>query len=616
MQPEQKSPFTYLPFALNDQEELSSLDLRFANFISQLADSEQEELFWAAALVSAQTRQGHVCLDLSYKAQTVITLDQQEFTLPKLENWVLTLRQCPVIGLPGETCPLILDNKNRLYLHRYWEHEAILAQKVKELASSPAPDLDWNLLIQGLERFFPNPKNLNPDWQKVAALTALTNCFCVISGGPGTGKTTTVAKILAIFLEQDPGLHIALSAPTGKAAARLEESLQRSLPLFSTQIAELMPQNASTIHRLLGVKQNSASFYHNEDNPLNFDLVVVDEASMIDLPLLSKLVRALPSQARLILLGDKDQLASVESGAAFGDICSIASPEFSSSSQKKFHDLTQDDNQLIKTEDKAKTLQDNIVHLQHTYRFDSQSGIYSATKAIQKNNIPGVLSSLQDQKFPDTQWIDLDTPSRLKNVLQDLFLPYAQKLLNASSAEQAFFELNRLRLLTPLRQGPFGSWTLNNLLEKILQRKGLIPPRQTFYSGRPLMVLQNDYYRGLFNGDVGLVRRSQSSPEVVFPSAQGNYRFFTPQRLPQHETVFAMTVHKSQGSEFDNVLLVLPDRDNAVLTRELIYTALTRAKNKVSILGRVDILEKALKRKVQRFSGLQDALSELNCCNP
>ncbi len=315
----------------------SYLDIHFALFIAKLAKRNEMEVFLAAALVSNYNRQGHICLDLSdvggkplgeiKEPETRTPKPETRIVCPKPDIWRRKLEKSSVVGKPKEYKPLILDDKSRVYLHRYWDYQEKLARLIRKRVHEDETDIDINLLEQGLDRLFPPAQNEEIDWQKIAAYTALTRKFCVISGGPGTGKTTTVAKILALLIEQarDRKPRILLATPTGKAATRLQEAIIQSknkgLSDCPDSIRESIPEEASTIHRLLGTIPDSPYFRHNAENPLSADVVVVDEASMVDMALMSKLVQAIPLQARLILLGDKDQLASVEAGAVLGDIC-------------------------------------------------------------------------------------------------------------------------------------------------------------------------------------------------------------------------------------------------------------------------------------------------------
>ena len=313
------------------EEIFSDLDRHFAGFITRLSGIDSEEIMLAAQLVSSRTARGDICVNIPEIAgkrfADVFGDGGQSLRFPEYKTWLSILRESPVVGYPGDYRPLVLDDSGRLYLYRYWEYEQLLAQSITARITGPPFAVDLNLLRDGLERLFTKDDNLQTDWQRVAACAAAVRRFLVISGGPGTGKTSTVIKILALLLEQalakGQGHSIALAAPTGKAAARLKESIALSLQSLncSDEIKALIPTETFTIHRLLGTRVGSPYFRFNADNQLTHDIVVVDESSMADLPLMSKLFQAVPLSSQIILLGDRDQLASVESGAVLGDIC-------------------------------------------------------------------------------------------------------------------------------------------------------------------------------------------------------------------------------------------------------------------------------------------------------
>ncbi len=338
---------------LLDHGVFSALDVHFARLMTRLSGKEDEAVFLAAALVSRATGEGHVCLDLSsVDGEPLFTGEPgtDGFVCPGLDEWRKKLDSSSVVGRPGDYRPLILDDRSRLYLYRYWDYENILANKISERVASKIEGVDFPLLKDGLSRIFSPLENGQTDWQKLAAFVSVLKKFCVVSGGPGTGKSTLIARIIALILEQRKGseTRIALAAPTGKAAARLQEAIQNgkeTLPVEET-VKEAVPTGASTIHRLLGTIPGSPYFRHNAENPLPVDMVIVDEASMVDLALMSKFVQALPPDARMILLGDKDQLASVEAGAVLGDICDTGrTHRFSRDLLNSFHEITGD--QLI-----------------------------------------------------------------------------------------------------------------------------------------------------------------------------------------------------------------------------------------------------------------------------
>jgi exodeoxyribonuclease V alpha subunit len=596
---------------LREKGILSSLDTHFAGFLERLSGSPSPELVVAAALVSASTRQGHICLDLSAP-------NGLPFSLPFSEKngWWKRLRQSDVVGYPGEYKPLILDEEARLYLFRYWDYQVKLANFVRSRIRAMDESLDRTLLKQRLSRLFPAQSNEDMDWQEVAVFTALLRQFTVISGGPGTGKTTTVAKILALLLEsRDPEtLRIGLVSPTGKGASRLEEAIRKVKQALdcSDHIRDAIPEEASTIHRLLGTIGGSPYFRYHEDNKLPLDVLIVDEASMVDLPLMSKLVQALSAQCRLILLGDKDQLASVEAGAMLADICDAGqSLAFSRSFSQELRILTGYDVASEKVDGQAPSMRDCIVYLTKSYRFKGESGIAALSRAVNDGDGEAGLSIIESKGLEDIAWKDIRLLHEWTRVLKEPVVQGFQGLLKARDPFEVFERLDDFKILCGLREGPYGVNAVNMMVERILKEEHLIKADGQWYPGRPILITRNDYSLHLFNGDMGIALPDPGAGgelRVFFQGTDGKLRKFHPLRLPEHETTYAVTVHKSQGSEFGEVLLILPDRDSPVLTRELVYTAITRARDRVEIWGNPDVFRNAVARRTVRTSGLKDAL--------
>jgi exodeoxyribonuclease V alpha subunit len=377
-------------------------------------------------------------------------------------------------------------------------------------------------------------------------------------------------------------------------------------------IKEQIPDKASTIHRLLGPISGSPYFRHNARNLLPVDLVVVDEASMVDLALMSKLVQALPVQARLVLLGDKDQLASVEAGAVLGDMCDTGNVH--GFSRQFCNDLKKVTGYRIDPSPRGADgpgICDCIVHLHKSFRFGSDSGIRAVSRSVNAGEADLAVTPVVDGNYKDMEWKNLPKPHALPRAIRDRIITGFGDYLKARDLEEVFQVFDRFRILCALRKGPYGATALNFLVEKVLKDEGLIEPSGQWYAGRPVLVTHNNYDLGLFNGDVGIVLPEpgrKNDLRVSFPAADGTVRKVHPLRLPAHETVYAMTVHKSQGSEFDQVLLLLPDRDSPVLTRELIYTGITRARKAVEIWGTEPVFRTAVSRRIERTSGLRDAL--------
>ena len=604
---------------------LTEIDLHFAGFMSSLAGDDDPDFSLAAALVSSASGKGDVCLDLSSIAGKNILTEQSGpafFACPALDIWRSKLESSSVVGKPGDKFPLILDRQDRLYLYRYWNYEKQLADCIQERIRQKPADIDINLLKDGLKRLFPQTCCNGINWQKVASLTALLNKICIISGGPGSGKTFTVTKILALLLEQYPSnrFRILLAAPTGKAAVRLAESILKAKVHLncSETVINAIPQNVLTIHRMLRAKRGSSDFHFNRENPLPADAVIIDEASMVDLALMSKLVLALPESARLVLIGDKDQLASVEAGAVLGDICDRNNRHgFSGSYCKHIQQMT-DENIDITVDSYAQKagLNDCIVNLTGSYRFGSRSDIGELSLSVNRGDARQALDLLKSTTRHTISLASTRSAQDLYQRIKDEITEGHVEYLNVSDPGRALKLFNRFKFLCALRIGPFGVQAVNRLLEQILMQNDLIRPDRfsdnPWYKGRPVLVTSNDYNLGLFNGDIGITL-PDTSPDrddlyVYFPGDTGEPRRFSPYVLPAHETVYAMTVHKSQGSEFENVILVLPDRDSPVLSRELMYTAITRARKILKVLGNETVVLSAISRQIERKSGLRDAL--------
>jgi len=568
-----------------------SIDRHFADFICRQEACEVSDILrLVASLASSAVGRGNLCLNLVDIAGQAVRVSGRELLLPRLDLLLELLGKSPVVSLNGQHHrPLVLDSAGRLYLYRYWRYEHDLAMTILHKAGAVAGNIDEATLQSSLVRLFPESTD---DLQKKVAKMALQRQFCVISGGPGTGKTTTVVRILALLLEQEGGKkqRIAMAAPTGKAAARLKasvNSIRQSLDC-SEEVKSAMPDDVVTIQRLLGVISDSTRFRHSARNPLPFDTVIIDEASMVSLPLMSALVNALKPAARLILLGDKDQLASVEAGAVLGDICNAAGEG-----------------------NPASLLSSSLVVLEKNYRFQPGSGIAEISRAVNAGLEREALARLKSNMTGTIVWHSSPSREELRSALAPKVVAGYQSYLEAASPEEALERFDRFRVLCALRDGPYGVSGLNSQVESTLARKGLIAPSTIFYAGRPVLVTVNDYAMRLFNGDTGVLFPDPEyggAPRVFFSTPHGGVRSIPPERLPVHETAYAMTIHKSQGSEFECVLMVLSQVDSELQTRELIYTGITRAKKSVEIWADEAVFCAAVKKKTERSSGLREAL--------
>ena len=580
---------------------LGPLERAFIASLHRLEPQAPEAVLLAGALCCEALASGDVCLSLARLAGKRPWPDLA-FSLPPLDTWRAQLAASSLIGVPGDYAPLILDG-DRLYLARYHAYEQQLAEQLLARAAD-VPVIDEAQLSESLTRLFAFNQQ-SPDWQRLAAAQAVRRRLAVISGGPGTGKTTTVVRLLAALLEQPEGarLAIGLAAPTGKAAARMAEAIRNAkadLPV-SDAVKDALPDEARTLHRLLGSRGDSPRVRHDAANPLPLDVLVVDEASMVDLALMAKLVAALPSKARLILLGDKDQLAAVEAGAVFAELC-----EGRGFDEQAASDLQRITGQRVATQTPRSRLGDAVVLLTHSHRFAGDSGIGELARRINGGDARGSVTLLQEGRA-DLAWNAAPAPTALIERLEHGYAAYLQAARQADPAA-AFGAFNGFRALTAQREGAFGVTGINEALEARLKRRLAVPARERWYPGRAVMVRQNDYALGLFNGDIGLCLKTAQGLRVFFEGDEG-YRGFAPARLPSHDSAFAMTVHKSQGSEFAEVLLALPEQPSPLLTRAMFYTGITRAKRKVEIWALPARLADAVTTRAERAAGLAERLA-------
>ena len=560
---------------------LSLLDVHFADFIVRIDRSPSDGLWWGAALASHSAGCGHTCFNL-FDAPDRNVLPSLSFPRKAppadISHWLDSLQACDTVGAPGAYTPLVLDPAGRLYLHRCWGYEQQIAVGI--LSRSRPLTINETRLDTALDRYFP-PEGGSVDLQRSAARMALTHHFSVISGGPGTGKTATVARILALLLDMsgDSRPEIALAAPTGKAAMRLHQSILHAAERLDLpdEIRNCLPAGVSTIHRLLGVKLRTGGFRHNRDNRLSCDILVVDEASMVDLQLMAALLEALRDDARVILLGDRNQLASVEAGAVLADIC-----------------------------DSAGQANVPVTQLTRSYRFGDDSGIAALSRLINSGESAAAAELLQSGRYPDIVWRPLQSGRVFENsfsaAVRDGYAGYA----GAESPGDALAALGSFRVLSPLRSGPFGTENLNRLCRNIIAPERKNDARS--FRPLPIMITGNNYELGLFNGDTGVTMERDGVSAVWFENPEGGLRHLSTLRLPPGEAAFALTVHKSQGSEFDRVLLILPDHLSVALSRELLYTAVTRARSRIEIWGTEEVFRQTMERRTVRNSGLRDRL--------
>ncbi len=600
---------------------LSALDQHLATTLGRLAGEERPEVLLALALVSRAAAAGHVRLDLArlegLRSQAGEPLRLER---PELSHWIAALRASPLVGRGDPPTPLVLEERRYLYLHRLWDRQRRLADQLWQRVQAPPPTLDTEELRRDLERLFPQEAGTSePDLQRLAAFVAARGRLAVISGGPGTGKTTTVLRILALLQLQalacgQRPLRCLLLAPTGKAAARLSESLRRGLPALPVPqaIRDSIPLEATTIHRALGARMRGMPrFRHGPQRPLPADVVVTDEASMIDLSLMCALAEAVPAAARLVLLGDRSQLASVEAGAILGDLCNLGGQPRGRSSglQRAAYELG---GVALPVEEPAPCgMQDCVVRLQRSYRFAAGGGIAALARAIDEGDAASAEAQLLNPQQGELRWTALAEGDGLDQLLERELLDELQAPLQAESPAQALRALERRRVLCAHHRGRLGVQRVNQRVRQLLAARGQVPAQGEWYAGRPVMVTRNEHSLQLYNGDLGLALERTGELRVHFSAPDGGTRAIHPARLPPCATAYAMTVHKSQGSEFQRVLLLLSTRVSPIMTRELLYTGITRARKQVWLAGSPEVLRAAIRRRVRRGSGLREALWEV-----
>jgi exodeoxyribonuclease V alpha subunit len=592
---------------------LGAADVHVARALGRLSGDGDELVALAAALAVRAPRVGHVLVDLATVRETATADAEDEADLsglpwPALEPWAEHVASSAAVSV-GDGGPL--DRPLRLvgtglYLDRYWRDEVFVAGDLIARSSAEPLSADEALLADGLERLFRDDLG---GLQRRAAEIAVHRHFSVIAGGPGTGKTTTVARLLALLEEQvgprgRRGLLVALAAPTGKAAARMSEAVHaegRMLDVDEEVRGRLLSFGASTVHRLLGRHPASANrFRHNRDNRLPHDVVIVDETSMMSLSLMARLLESVREDARLVLLGDQEQLASVEAGAVLGDIVGPAAAG-------------------LPARPGASPVGECITVLRTNHRF--RGPLAELANAVRAGNDDAVVAALADgttegpaltagpEAASSTRWLAIDVasaddaalePVRSAVCASGLLLTEAGRRGDAAGALEV---LGHLRLLCAHRAGPAGASTWNAHVERWLA-DGLVGSEGGWYVGRPVIVTQNDYSLGLFNGDTGVVIARPDGGLTVAFRRGGEIVTVSPSRLAAVGTAFAMTAHRAQGSEFDEVVVLLPPASSRILTRELLYTAVTRAKRSVVVVGAEESLRAAVRRPIARASGL------------
>ncbi|MBX4180886.1 exodeoxyribonuclease V subunit alpha [Sodalis sp. CWE] len=619
-----------------------SIDIQFALMV---ATPTQPALMLVSAWLSADTGAGHTCLPIKMltpeklfdgKMPILAKKAWEKAGCSSVDEWEKILLASQAVSNGSHQTPLVLDMENQLlYLHRMWRYECEVAKFFNTAQSFPISENDEKKIKVILNDFFPmeisSNKLTNIDWNKIAVAIAITRSISVISGAPGTGKTFTVSKILAALLQLSNGknLRILMAAPTGKAAVRLSEVVHLSLKHLGLEKKQKLrlPCFAVTLHHLLGIQPDSNKTRYHRNNLLYVDILVIDEASMIDLPMMAKIIDAIPLQAKVILLGDCHQLLPIEAGSVLRDIFHFAKSGYSFKQKRRLMRITgcvlPNNNKTNNNIDTNFNVADSLCLLNKSYRFDENSDIGRLADMINIGDSEGVLSLLTSETISDINYSSLcDQKEEYELIIKTCINGYSDYLKRIKNFDQPAVILrsfNQFRLLCALREGPFGVEGLNNRIENNLSQAGLFiidSTKNKHYAGRPIMVMCNDPSLELYNGDIGVILFKKEDEkngcpllQACFSLPNGKIKTVALSRLPKHETAFAMTVHKSQGSEFQQVTLVLPNYSVPILTRELLYTAVTRAKSRLSIHASKEIMRYTILTKTQRHSGLVKRLN-------
>lgn len=624
--------------ALLDVGALSTADVVVAQVLARRLGEADEAALVAAAYAARQVHAGHVCADLRAIDGTTVVGEAsgadgepRSATWPRIEELRAGLSAWAAVGRDesaSDDVGLVWTDDDRLYLTRYLDYERRLARAlVRRLAPFGDDDVGTDEAVRAtLGLVFPK-SGPGHDGQRLAAVSVLCGPLSVVVGGPGTGKTTTVVRILAalVRLAAVRGVdapRVVLLAPTGKAGARLADSIRQGLEKLPDgvrdEVARAVPAEASTVHRALGFQPGDPTrFRHGPDNPLAADVVVLDEASMVDIALMTKVVEAVRPDARLVLLGDRDQLASVEAGAVLGDIARAGQPlppypaAFADDAARWLHPpaaspriggeaAAEASGEPAGELEPRACIGGSITQLTHSWRFESGGGIGQLAAALQRGDVDGTWQAFEH--YDDVHFVE-----SAGRTVRDLLAVHAAALVSrtdAATPADALERLLRFQILCAHRSGPWGVAVWNAEAERLLEARSVVRAGQTHYDGRPVLVRRNEPTVGLFNGDVGVVRAGDDGELRVWFPADDAPRALAPGRLPEHETVYAMTIHKSQGSEYDEVVVVLPEHPTPITTRELLYTGVTRAKRRVTVIGSRASVEHAVSTPVRRSSGL------------
>lgn len=558
-------------------------------------------------LLEQEINQKHTHLDL-----TSIAAEQD---LGRPDEVLQLLEQAGLLSDTGFDAPLVADH-NLLYLARYYRYETKLANALLQLAPQQLATEPSDFIAARLKTLFPDIKHEGravTNWQRVAAAMAMHKCLTLLLGGPGTGKTTTIGRLLLLLLEQNESLVIKLTAPTGSAAARLADAMKNAWQeaikenLCDPALLQLLPHSAQTLHRLLGYRFVENTFRFGPKQPLNADLVIVDETSMVDLRMMTQLISALKPNARLLLAGDNHQLASVASGQVLGDICTGKQGHQKQSFRPQTSAFLQQMTGYECPSEPMTPLADCLCWLHHNHRSNQTISHFAAV--VNKGDSQAAIDLFDDNTL---QWHQQISATDLVQAITDIYATIYAQLKTLQDPQQMLEMLSRFRLLCGTRHGLKGNLTMSAKIEAALRQRKLIG-QHDFYHGKLIMVTTNSYHLNLFNGDTGVILTSpEGERQAWFTGTANQPRCLHIKRLPSHELALAMTIHKSQGLEFDQVGIVLPDKLEGhlqnLLTKEMIYTGITRARQAVTVYARPEVLKSAIENRTIKRSGLRRRL--------
>lgn len=596
---------------LLNKNSISPLNYYFAQFIAQNSNQSMNSLLCkTAAFLSYRQQQGDTCINLAEYANQQVWQDDSssychKFTFPNLDEWKKGLKASGCVSIGEELQPMRMDD-NLLFLSRFYKHEYFISQNLLKRTEKANYSIFDDSLMQILDKLFPS-NSIELDQQKLAAVISVIHNFSVISGGPGTGKTTTLIKLICLLIAQQQDISIKLCAPTGKASKRMIEAISQSKEGVQVEenIKQKIPNSSSTLHRLLGYQRGQ--FEYNEHNKLIIDCLIIDEASMVDIELFSAVLKALPEECKLILLGDRDQLSSVDAGHVFNDICGQGSEIIYSETVREAYSEILNFNLEFNNKESNTPISNSIALLSKSYRFDQTSHLALLANAVNSANL-NQIDILFEQKNDDLKFFN-PLENQLTDAAKSFIYKQYEEVIKADNATYAINLLSQFQVLSSVKKGYFGVKYLNQMINEYFYQKGLIQNAEIF-NGLPIIITKNNHELSLYNGDVGIVWEIKGQYYAFFKQSDHSLKQVALTNLIHYEAAWVITVHKSQGSEYQSVMLLLPPhaQNKHQNHRELVYTAITRAKKQFYYCGKIEDLKTASLNKTQRSTQLSQKL--------